>query len=165
MGMESYLVRLSGDSSELGSIVPFVECELGLVVDSEPYSAHGERYYSYRDGRHVIEFELSTRESRLQISARFALCNPPTVDRVFIGLLTQLLERFALTAILGDASDPRKVVEHTSATLEAFASHCREEIGVEREHWRAMFGSKEAGISVSEALRTFVMPHCEPVHS
>lgn len=42
---------------------------------------------------------------------------------------------------------------------------CLESIDRSRGYWRGMFGPDEEGLSVSEALGRFVLPHCDLVPS
>jgi hypothetical protein len=166
MGMESYLVRLTGKSAGLRPVVEFAERELGLVPDFGQHSHSGnELFFALRDGRHVIEFEIAHCESVFEISVRFALCNPPSVDEVFIRLITQLLERFDSTATVSDEPSEGTAKVFSRKTKDLFALEIHKSINRSRGYWRGMFGLEEAAVPVSEALRRFVLPHCEPVHS
>ncbi len=161
MGVESYLVRTSIKSSDLNAVISLAESQFGLVPDSDQSPLSGnDLYYVYRDGRHVIEFEFAQRGDAIQVSLRFALCNPESIDRIFIQQITKLLDHFDGTVTL---CDKRGIpMTYTRESLDAFAVYCLSDIERERGYWCEMFGRTVAGISVSEALRTFVLPHCVP---
>src|SRR6266508_2771944 len=103
MGMECYLVRIAIRNSDIQSVITFAEGQFGLISDLEQNPLRGnDLYFVYRDGHHVIEYEFALRDSASQISMRFALCNPPSIDRILIQQMTSLLDHFDGTATLCD---------------------------------------------------------------
>jgi len=166
MGMESFLVRITGKGEDCPAVLRFAESEVGLVTEtSQSLYAGSETYHSFRDGRHVIEFEFSPHGDSFQFSVRFALCHPSSVDHVFISVISKFLDRFHATVTICEDLPSGAIREFTKVTEEDFKRDCLLCIDRSRSRWRTMFGSEEAGVTVSEALRRFVFPRCVSAES
>ena len=154
MGIESYLLKLTGRGMGMQELVRFGESVLGLTSDPQQYPlSKADSYYVYRDNRHVIEFELSQRTDHCQVSVRFALCNPVSVERVALPLVTALMDQFGMKATICEGLPEGEPREYS--TGERFAANFSRSIARSREEWRQMFGPEEVGLSVSDALRKF----------
>jgi hypothetical protein len=163
MGMESYLVRMVGDAVDYPAVTRFAVSKLGLVAEpNQSPSTSTDTYYSYRDDRHVIEFEFSPRGESFQISVRFALCHPTSVDVIFSKLIFNFLDEFPLTAIICEELPPGNIRQFTAASKQDFERSYSLSVSQSRVYWRKMFGFQEAGMAVSDALQRYVFPTCVP---
>ncbi len=165
MGVESFLVRLRGQQPDLQEIVVYSRRALGIVPDPEQQvltSAYS--YYVFRDGKHVIEFEFFQARESFDISIRFALCHPPSVDQIFIGHALALMRRFHLIATICEELPEGEPTDYGKEYLDRFTANCSWSIARARGYWREMFGSEEMGVSVSDALRWIIENQCRPVH-
>lgn len=158
MGMESYLLRLHGNRSDRKNIVEFAQSSLGLVQDIDQFYARTPpySYYVSRDGRHVIEFEFREENDQIDLSVRFALCHPSSVGPIFLGLIESLMEQFDLTATICE-NLPENEPREYSRFDDRFAANCLWSISDAKSMWQRQFGPEEAGLSVSDALRRFVV--------
>jgi hypothetical protein len=156
MGVESFLVRLRSRQPDLQAVVTYAQCSLGIVPDPKQHAlSSAYSYYVFRDGLHVIEFEFLQERESYDISMRFALCHPPTVDRAFLAHAVVLTRQFDLTAIIGGELPEGEPAEYDKNNLERFAANCSWSIARDREYWRRMFGPEEMGLSVVDALQYF----------
>jgi hypothetical protein len=134
----------------------YAQGSLGIVPDPTQHAlSSAYSYYVFRDGLHVIEYEFLQEPESYEISMRFALCHPPSVDRVFLGHAVALTRQFNLTAIIGGELPEGEPAEYDTDNLERFAANCSWSIARDREYWRQMFGPEEMGLSVVDALRHF----------
>jgi hypothetical protein len=156
MGVESFLVRFGSRQPDLQAVVTYAQHSLGIVPDPQQHAMNSAySYYVFRDGLHVIEFEFWQQRESYDISMRFALCHPPSVDRVFLDHAVALTRQFDLTAIIGGELPEGEPAEYNTDNLERFAANCSWSIGREREYWQRQFGPEEMGLSVVDALRHF----------
>lgn len=157
MGMECYLLRLHGNSS-----IDDVEADLAGLSHVErdvwPHMAlHGERYYAFRDGRHVLEFELSpvAEGHATDISLRFALCHPDTIGEVFVAIATGLMTRLGFSATIVEDLPEGVQRGYSPGEVDAFIPACLWTICNARQQWQRQFGPELMGVSVNDACRFF----------
>lgn len=163
MGVESFLVTIRGPREEYLAVALFAESEFRLTPEPPPSYGSGDcLYYSFGDGRHVIEWEFAPYPGEYLISVRFALCHPPTVDSVFIDLICRILQRFNATATVCEPMPDGTVRSHRADTLAQFAQDCLCGIQICRRDWQAMFGTRTASLSHKDAMLRFVLPQCVP---
>jgi hypothetical protein len=157
MGMESYLLRLRTRQSNIGQIAAFVQQSLGAVPDPDQ-SALSPAYthYVYHDGSHVIEYELFQDGDSVEISLRFALCNSPSIDRVFTSQSTALMTAFGMAATICEEVPEGEPSCYAPDDLDRFSSNCMWSINRSREYWSQMFGSERLPLSVADAVRKFI---------
>jgi hypothetical protein len=105
----------------------------------------------------VIEFEFFQAADGYEVSLRFALCHPSSVDRVFVEVALSLMSEFYLTATICEELPKDEPREYTSRDRDRFITNCCWSIARSRLLWRQMFGMEEAGLSVSDALRRYFM--------
>jgi hypothetical protein len=161
MGAESYLLRLRGQQSDLPSVVSYCRSSFGVMPDLQQFAlSDAYSYYVFRDALHVIEFEFYQSVGSYEISIRFALCHPSSVDQVFLAHALALMKQFNLTATICEELPEGEPREYTAADYDRFAANCSWSIARSRAYWRQMFGSEEAGLSVSDAVRAYVLPKC-----
>ena len=160
MGMESYMVKIHVPQSDYSAVRQFSETELQLILEPPGFFSRDYSYYSFRDGRHVIEWEFAPDRDKCEISMRFALCHPETVDDVFIGLVCRVLDRFNATATIVEPLPGGAVRDHSAQTKAECVRDCRGSIQICRGYWRATFGPRTAGLSHEDAMREFVLPQC-----
>lgn len=105
----------------------------------------GDLTYEYSDGEHVVEFELRASE-KLELSIRFALCNPASVDSVFIALVEEISDRFDLNVQVMDVVRGDEGVQQIGGC-----------ISFKRELWQKDFGLETAALGCDEALERYVL--------
>lgn len=157
MGVECYLVRLRGPRRDGSEVAAYARAVLGAVLDPQPDALSGAHtHYALRSGPHVIEIELFQDGAACEVSLRFALCHPPSVDPEFIALTTDLMRQFDLVATICEELPEGEPRDYTAVDLGRFASNCTWSIARAREGWRQMFGSEEAGLSTLDCVRRFM---------
>lgn len=155
MGMESYLLRLRGKQPDSEAFVMYSQ-RLGIIPDPDEYAlSSAYSHYVFRDPLHVIEYELFREDNSYEVSIRFALCHPSSVDQVFLAHALGLMKRFNMTATICEELPEGEPREYNTHDLDRFASNCYWSISRAREYWRAMFGTEEVGLSTRDALGKF----------
>ena len=154
MGVESYLVRLTGHH-DVETVGQFLTLGLGAQPDHQSRPSGNDEYFVLRDGRHVVEFELAKRGEVCELSIRFAICHPKSIDDVFVSIVTSLIKQLQMTATICELLPVGTPSRYDAVQAAKFATYCRWSIEHAREQWRRQFGSEEAGVSVSEACRKF----------
>jgi hypothetical protein len=114
-------------------------------------------YLLYEDGQHVFEIELGETTDGTQMSIRFALCHPDSVDAGFLELIRRMTEALSgRVSIMEDVS--ADVPELMRADdLVSLWSLVRSGIATKRQYWTAEFGSRRASITCAEAIRQYVV--------
>jgi hypothetical protein len=159
MGCEDFVVKLTPGvpSSEVLRVI------LSLPGISPPSAAAsvvipGAHYYRYEDPDHVIELELGALGGAL--SLRFALCHPPSIDRLFVDLVVTLATRTAASVAIFDDSPadlPELGWEHPAGDLSRLPDAIAHRIPRSRALWQASFGATPLRASCNEALAHFVL--------
>jgi hypothetical protein len=164
MGMESYFVKIHGPQADDRAVRRFAEAEFQLIPEPDPpsYAPRDNSYYSFRDGRHVIEWEFAPGRDVYELSLRFALCHPETVDDVFIQLVCRILDQFNAVVTILEPLPDEAMRDHCAKTKAEFARDCRGSIQICRGYWQATFGTRTAGLSHKDAMLEFVLPQCTP---
>jgi hypothetical protein len=158
VGVESYLLRLRGRRSDVDSAVEYAQNAFGLAPDPEQtVLSNAYSYSAYRDGLHVIEFEYFRKDARFEISIRFALCNPSSIDQVFLGIVRSLMKKFDMTAQICEQLPKGEQTEYSVTEEDRFSANYSWSVEKSRERWRQMFGTEQAGLSVSNALQRFLI--------
>ena len=124
MGIESYLLRLGGNH-ETESVSRDLTSTLGFKPDPDQYAMTGYSYHVYRDGHHVIECEVADRSTHCHVSLRFALCNPPSIDKFFIDVAAELMSRFHLTAVVCEHLPTDAPTQYDASNILQFTANCK----------------------------------------
>lgn len=139
MGCEDFQVMLKSSDAKR-----FVEVK--KFLDKHPnITALSNENYEYRDGLHVIEFEIRSL-GNVALSIRFALCNPFTIDRVFISLIEEISRQFDLVIQVMDVVQGDEGFKQVNSC-----------ISFKRELWQKDFGSETAALGCDEALERYVL--------
>ena len=93
MGIEDYRVSLRSRSASQDSVAGWIARVPFSVPDPEGGFLPQNRYFRIDDGRHVLEVEVSDGEP-VDVSVRFMLCNPPSVEPAFLALVGELVSQF-----------------------------------------------------------------------
>lgn len=156
MGLESYRTGLRAGAAGFSDAVD--------AIRGRPYArpdwgqpAADASCFVIDDGRHLVEVEVSA--APVRVSCRFTLCNPPTVDNVFIALLRSLMERFGMEA---RSPQPDGETWFTAARFSEFEAVVRDDIRNQRELWIRDFGPEQLAATTREAFAKFILPKCEP---
>jgi hypothetical protein len=161
MGSESYLLRMKG-KEDTKAVSNYLTSRLGFKPDLNQYAMTDKySHYVLRDDRYVIECELVNRSPYSQISLRFALCNPDSVDEQFVAIASDLMSQFQMTAAICEELPADVPTEYDISDLSRFARYCTWSILRARQAWQKAYGSDEAGLSVSDACRKFLYVHAE----
>ena len=104
MGFEHFQVVLRGGRSKYGEADEAVRKLPHLKPDEHSVPIKGSTFYVMDDGRHAIELELM--DAPVQLSCRFTLCHPPSVDLAFLGLLRELMLRLGMEVEICDDVHP-----------------------------------------------------------
>jgi hypothetical protein len=157
MGVESYLLRLTGQQ-DVKAIGNYLTSALGAHPDSTQSAPSGsDQHFVIRDGRHVIEFELAQRGRFGQLSVRFAICHPASLDDVFVSIVASLMAQLQMTATICEVLPAGTPSEYDATEVTEFAANCRWSIDSARKEWHRAFGPEEAGVSVSDACRKYYL--------
>lgn len=156
MGCEDFRVTLRS-SMELGAAHRHLLADARIVSDPEGGPLPQGCYLAYDDGEHLIELELYCVEPRIELSVRFALCNPDSVDNAFIDLVMLLAERLDAEVSVMENISPGVRGDFSPSELGPFSEIVKPMIAKKRAYWIADFGTERAPISCNEALRRFVM--------
>lgn len=108
------------------------------------------------DGNHKLEVEQKLNYSGF--SLRFALCNPSSIDCVFIRIIKTIIRTHELG--LRFCEDCDEVPEWLSSIemidqYEAAIQNC---IDMRRALWQTEFGKEELAATCAEACRHFILP-------
>lgn len=157
MGVESYLLRLNG-----GCPLHNVESNLQSIGhverDEWPHRAiHGEIYYVFKDGTHVIEFELCSAPDGLdtEVNMRFAICHPNSIDKVFTDIAIALMSGLGLSASMCEDVPNGVQREFAPQQSSSFTACCLWSIANARGRWQRQFGMEQMGVSVDQACKYF----------
>ena len=156
MGLESYLLRLHGKDCDAQQIADYAQHCLGLVPDPEQYRLRDAySHYVFRDGQHVIEYELLQDHGSCDVTMRFALCHPSSVDTIFIQQASNLMKQFAMQATICEELPDNEPRTYTVQDLGRLKTNCAWSMACCRQYWQRMFGTEEIGLSVCDALQRF----------
>lgn len=111
-----------------------------------------DNYFEYNDKNHLIEIQLRELKEGIEVSLRFALCNPLSIDEVFFNVL-QLLS-VTLSAEI-DIID--EYAENEKYARQGLKLYLFKNITIKRGYWIKDFGSETATISCDDALKKFVL--------
>lgn len=139
MGCEDFQVMLKSRAAENFSEVK------NFLAAYPNITALGNSNYEYRDGKHVVEFEIRLSES-IELSIRFALCNPASIDEVFVALVKDVSDQFNLDIQVMD------VVQGDEGFQQV--GDC---ISFKRGLWRKDFGVDVAPLGCDEAVERYVL--------
>lgn len=115
--------------------------DLGFLSDGSNREA--QHLFHFLDGMHYLEASVgpSTELGSVTVTIRFALCNPPGVDALFLRVVDSL----------------RKLRSHPVESGGNDDSWIVSEIVAERAAWQRTFGSRTAALSCADAIREFVL--------
>ncbi len=156
MGIESFRVKLHG-----GPATPAQAIE---VIAGMPHARPGKGFYGMSgyssfildDGSSV--FELLVAEKPFDISCRFTLCHPPSVDSAFLALMRELMIRLGVSAELLDG----EARAYSLDTFGEFAAAAFVAIAERRAEWIAMFGPATLAATTTEVYDKLILPQCVP---
>lgn len=106
------------------------------------------------DGEHLIEAEVQDMPPRL--SLRFALCNPETVDTIFVGLVSRLARMLDAQVRVVGASE-LAACSFSSPDLHGLDSALQQNIEDERKLWQQEFGGETLKATCEEAVVEFIL--------
>ena len=138
MGCEDFQVMLKSRESDTIAVCDFLQshANVKLVEDA---------YFVYQDDSHLIEFEVRDSDGKFKVSLRFALCNPDTVDDVFLQLINSFSSQFSLDLIVKDIIDNENSVGIKGSIL------------YKRALWKKDFGEKVEALSCDQAIDKYVL--------
>jgi hypothetical protein len=155
MGCEDFQVLLRSTADQ-GSVLRVLQ-HAGVEIDPGGGQLSTSVYLVHRDGRHVIELEVSHPKSWTSVSVRFALCHPDSVDNMFVDLVGKLAVALDATVRIMDEVEPGAGGNFDAHDLATFSATAKRAIAVRRAAWRVEFGSETAAIGCDEAIMRFVL--------
>ena len=164
MGVESFQVVLTCKAQPMATAVATLLGLQGVREGGDTSPLPGERHFVLNDGGHVIEIEVRPLKDEVngcRISCRCAICHPVTV----LGTFARNVK--SLSASL---STPIDLIEDVPSGIpdlfrpplfEGFETALRESFLLKKRYWVQDFGEGEASVSCAEAIRRFILPHCD----
>jgi hypothetical protein len=141
MGVESYNVVVIS-AAKPSEIIEWLRGSGGFTVD-EVYRESDSTFLRYEDSDHIIECSVSHR-APCHVSLRFALCHPPTIDAVFIGIASNI----------GLAFDAHCNIP--GVDRDDLAGALLPDIATDRALWQRNFGTTFARLSCQGAMQRYV---------
>lgn len=163
MGFEHFRVELRGGQITYAQAAEIIRRLPNIKPDRESIPLSGSTYFLMDNGSHVIELELM--EATVQVSCRFTLCHPPSIDAAFLSFVRELMMRLGMKArnIEGDRpEDDRSFSLGEFTEFSAITSHW---IAVRRAEWIAGFGDRTLAATTNEVYKQLILPRCTPVIS
>lgn len=161
MGFESFRVELRGDMADHPEAKEMIQKHPYIKFDQQSPPMKGSTFYVIDDGRHVIEVELKDAPER--VSCRFTLCQPPTVDSIFLDLVRELMLRLGMEAWICDGVRPEDAHSFSLADSTEFSSAALGSIAARRTEWIAAFGPEQLPATTNEVYERIILPRCQPV--
>jgi hypothetical protein len=153
MGIEAFNVRVVNVAHVQVLVESVLRAELGFVDEMQSHPLLNEVQLRYEDAAHIVECELQIISTQ-SISLRFALCQPTTIDTLFVGVITRIISRLG-----GEVFVPVGTDEPTLNWFDGGAAILTmlDAINAERMVWQQAFGDKVLKASCSGALKHFVL--------
>ena len=140
MGIEDYRVALRSRTVPAQVVREWVRRQPNTTRDDGMLS-RGNDYFRIDDGNHVLEVEVSKADPT-EVSVRFALCNPPSVEPAFLALVRELVTTFGMEIHDQEAADadpwwlpPERFEQFQESTLGAIPRR--------RADWVTQFGPEQ----------------------
>jgi hypothetical protein len=151
MGIEAFSLRIVG--IDHAAALVFMKQRLGFRDSRVQPRSQLEWLVDYEDNSHLIESEIRSSKDQDQISLRFALCQPSTIDALLIGITTHIVAQLGGKVHISGSSHSGPFEWFSAPTVLECSSVMLQERGV----WQAMYGTSTVKLSCAEALEHFVM--------
>ena len=155
MGWESFQIILK-TQIPLNNIINIINSISG-VLNNSSFTLANEQYSQYRKKSHIIEIKVEESFIASQISCRFALCHPISIDEIFIDFIKKMAQSFSLDTEIEIVDEvPNNLPEKFIASkMDGFEKAVKKAISVKRKYWISDFGAEQATLTTSEALEKF----------
>ena len=160
MGFEAFRVELRGGPADCRNANRAVQQLLHTHPDHNSIPTKGSTYYLIEDGKHVIEIEV--KDAPVRVSCRFTLCQPASVDLVFLGVLRELMGSLGLNATICDDVHPTHSRFFSLHEFPDFQAVARHYIEARRAEWIAAFGTETLAATTNEVYERIIFPRCRP---
>jgi|GEM_PF-5186140 len=97
MSFETFRVELRGGSATFARVDAAIRQLPHAQPDHDSMTSAGSTYYTVEDGFHIIEVEVA--DSPIQVSCRFTLCHPPSIDVAFLNFVRERQCRFGISYV------------------------------------------------------------------
>jgi hypothetical protein len=161
MGFEAFRAELRGGRATYSEAEEVVRTLPHARPDLNALETRGSSFYLIDDGQHIIEIEVL--DDPVRLSCRFTLCHPPSVDRVYLDLVRELLARLGMQARICDDVRPEDSRPFSLAEFHDFAAITQCSIAGRRAEWIEGFGDETMAASMEEVYRRVILPRCQPV--
>lgn len=161
MGFESFQVELRSKAHYVRT-KDLIQSLPNVRFDPDNLALPGSTNFVMSDGQHVIEMQISCRDSVTSISCRFMLCHPPTIDREFLELIRKMMEALDASAVNREeieSGHPDSYSLREFAEFRAAVARC---IARRRKEWTAEFGEEQLAASSKDVYDKFILPRCQP---
>jgi hypothetical protein len=160
MGFEVFRVELRGGRAKYGEADETVRKLPHVSSDQHSVPMQGSTFYVFDDGQHAIELELM--DAPVRVSCRFTLCHPPSVDSVFLSLVSELMIRLGMEAKICDDVRPEHAHLFSRHEFAEFSAIVSRYIAVRRTEWIAAFGNEAMAATTNEVYQRIILPRCQP---
>lgn len=161
MGIESFQVMLRGGPATWTKAHDAIRQLQQIAVDREALATKESSYFVMNDGRHVIEIELM--QSPLEISCRFTLCHPPSVDKAFLEVVRLLVDSLRMEVVICDDVQLEHAHPYSLSQFQEFAKVAAGCMETRRLEWIEMFGPKQMPASTRQVFSDIIVPQCRGV--
>jgi len=158
MGVEDFRIDIR-TSADVATAVAAVLAMAGVHGDMEAAPVPHYRYARFEDTNHIVELEIGG-DAEASISVRFALCQPSTIDPVFVELVGRVARAANGSVIIAedvlfDDVDTEKPFE--PPRWEGLGDVIARCIRVRRAQWEGEFGTETARLSCKGALERYIL--------
>lgn len=161
MGFEDFQVVLHGRDKNRREAEDLIRSLPGVGPDPDSGFLSAPAYLVMNDGQHSIELEVDDQHG-LEVSCRFVLSNPPTIDEVFIAFVRELMRRLNLSATCVEGPPSEAVRTFSAREFDEWSTATLRHITRRRKEWIADMGT-ELAATRKELYERIILPRCAPV--
>jgi hypothetical protein len=102
-------------------------------------------------------------DAPVKVSCRFTLCQPASVDVVFLGVVRELMGRLGMNATICDNVHQTHSRSFSLAEFPDFLAVARHYINARAAEWIAAFGKETLAATTNEVYERIILPRCQPL--
>lgn len=149
MGVEAFLVSFQGFSESPEAVLANLKQFIDVSPNPGASMTGNSTCWVLHDGQHKLEAELRSNPS--EISLRFAMCNPRSIDRVFLQLIRATMQQDRV--LMRFCEDCEEIPEWftTAEMVDQWQEAIQRCIEWRRHLWHQDFGDAELPATCAEA--------------
>ena len=166
MGCESIQIISKVTDFSVKELCEYIQkCSNVSPVLLNTQMAPSEYNFIYSDTKHVIELQVTDYTSGIpQLSCRFSLCHPHSIDKKFIEFTKSIANDLNLKIRIQESCQIKGDDEvFCPPKYDGYEKILQEIIKVKRKYWVADFGDETAIISCQEAIKKYILPKCKKI--